>query len=85
MLSNLVIFIIIIIILFILSYIYTTLSYNSIYSNTYLETFEGIDKTKLWGSVFLDNLPIQITSLTNPPILYDSKRIELIKYNDVIL
>ena len=46
---------------------------------------EPIDRTILYGSIFLDNLDKQIKSLTDPPILYDTKRIELIRYSDVLL
>ena len=51
----------------------------------FLTDTKPIEKTKLWGSLFSDNLPLQIITLTDPPILYDNKRIELIKYSDVLL
>ena len=44
-----------------------------------------IDKTLLYGSLFLDNLDTQIQNLTNPPIMYEQKRIDIIKYNDILL
>jgi len=43
------------------------------------------DRTKLYGSLFLDNLNKQIKNLTDPAIKYDNKRIEIIKYDDVLL
>jgi len=51
------------------------------------ESFEDepIDRTKLYGTLFLDKLDEVIKSLTDPPILYDTKRIELVRYNDVLL
>lgn len=44
-----------------------------------------IDKTLLYGSLFLDNLDTQIQNLTNPPIIYEQKRIDIIKYSDILL
>ena len=43
------------------------------------------NRTLLYGSLFLDNLNEQIQRLTNPPILYDNKRIESVKYSDIVL
>ena len=43
------------------------------------------DGTKLYGSLFLDNLNDVIVNMTDPPINYDTKRIELNKYSDVLL
>jgi hypothetical protein len=43
------------------------------------------DGTKLYGSLFLDNLNEVIINMTDPPINYDLKRVELIKYSDVLL
>ena len=43
------------------------------------------ENTKLYGSLFLDNLNEQIIKLTNPPIEYYKKRIELNNYSDIIL
>ena len=40
------------------------------------------DGTKLYGSLFLDNLNEVIINMTDPPINYNSKRVELIKYRD---
>ena len=70
------------IILLVLKYKYNKYS-NSINYN--METFEPIDRTRLYGSVFLDNLNEQIIRLTDPPIAYDNKRIDIIKYSDVLL
>lgn len=46
---------------------------------------EPLDRTILYGSIFLDNLDTQIQNLTNPPIMYDTKRIEIIRYSDLLL
>jgi len=70
------------IILLVLKYKYNKYS-NSINYN--METFEPIDRTILYGSLFLDNLNEQIIRLTDPPIAYDNKRIDIIKYSDVLL
>lgn len=43
------------------------------------------DRTKLYGSLFLDNLDKQIKNLTDPKINYNTKRIDIIKYNDILL
>ena len=42
------------------------------------------DRTLLYGSLFLDNLDKQIKNMTDPRIEYDDKRIDIIKYNDVL-
>jgi hypothetical protein len=46
---------------------------------------EPVDRTKLYGSLFLDKLPQVIKNMTDPSIKYDTKRIEIIRYNDVLL
>ena len=43
-----------------------------------------IDRTKLYGSLFLDNLDEIKKNMTNPDIKYDTKRLELFKYYDVL-
>ena len=43
------------------------------------------DRTLLYGSLFLDKLNSQIKELTDPDIKYDSKRIDIIKYSDMLL
>lgn len=43
------------------------------------------DRTLLYGSLFLDNLDKQIKNMTDPKIQYDNKRIDIIKYSDVLL
>ena len=40
------------------------------------------DGTKLYGSLFLDNLNDVVINMTDPPINYNSKRIDIIKYSD---
>ena len=46
----------------------------------------GIEKnrTLLYGSLFLDKLDEQVKNLTDPKIMYNSKRIDIIKYSDVL-
>lgn len=43
------------------------------------------DRTKLYGSLFLDDLNTQIKRLTDPRIEYDSKRLEINRYHDILL
>lgn len=43
------------------------------------------DRTQLYGSLFLDGLDEQIKRMTDPRIQYDTKRIDIIKYADVLL
>lgn len=75
--------------------------YMSLYLNIHFESFGdsspvgGInlfddpryekDRTLLYGSLFLDNLNKQIKDMTDPKIQYDTKRIDIIKYSDVLL
>lgn len=82
----------IIIVIIIIIVLLCMLLYNSGYNYNYnsiikQESFEDepIDRTKLYGSLFLDKLDEIVKSLTNPSILYDTKRIELVRYNDVLL
>jgi hypothetical protein len=46
----------------------------------------GIEKnrTKLYGSLFLDKLNEHVKNLTDPKIMYNSKQINIIKYSDVL-
>lgn len=81
---NLLIFIIIFIIIILAILNYRLLNkYDSFESPTI--TKKSFERTKLYGSIFLDNLNEVITNMTNPPIIYDNKNIQLIRYNDVIL
>lgn len=43
------------------------------------------NRTLLYGSLFLDNLNEQIKNMTDPSILYDNKRIDIVKYSDILL
>ena len=43
------------------------------------------NRTLLYGSLFLDKLNDQIKGMTDPAIRYDTKRIDIIKYADVLL
>jgi len=42
------------------------------------------DGTQLYGSLFLDNLNNVVTNMTDPPIIYDTKRFELFRYSDIL-
>lgn len=63
--------------------------------NRYFDGFDGtgengiisekMDRTKLYGSLFLDGLDKVIKNMTDPTIGYDVKRIEVLRYSDVLL
>ena len=63
-----------------------TFIYNDENSGVGIFDKTGIEKnrTLLYGSIFLDKLNDQIKNLTDPKIMYDSKRIDIIKYSDVL-
>ena len=42
------------------------------------------NRTKLYGSLFLDNLDKVIQNMTDPEIKYNTKRIELLRYQDIL-
>lgn len=58
--------------------------YENVTANPETTKLEPIDRTRLYGSIFLDNLDTQITNLTDPPIKYDTKRMQLFRYDDVL-
>ncbi len=43
------------------------------------------NRTLLYGSLFLDKLNEQIKELTDPKIQYNEKRINIIKYSDILI
>ena len=59
---------------------------NNYFNNDYFENPKTpSDKTKLYISLFLNNLNEVVAKLTNPDIKYESKRIDLNKYSDTLL
>jgi len=80
------IIVIIFIILFILYY-FKLYNYDSFLISNLQDNpeFDSLERTKLYGSLFLDNLNSVITNMTDPPIKYDTKRIDIIKYNDILV
>lgn len=80
------IIIIIFIILFILYY-FKLYNYDSFLISNLQDNpeFDSLERTKLYGSLFLDNLDSVIINMTDPSIKYDTKRIDIIKYNDILL
>jgi hypothetical protein len=74
------------IILIILLYnTYNTKKYDS-FDPTVPNSFQNsLERTQLYGSLFLDDLDKVIKNMTDPEIKYDKKRIELIKYSDILL
>ena len=76
----------------IIIFVLITIPYLAIYKFNNRDTFyspqtkkPNIDGTQLYGSLFLDNLNGVITNMTDPPIMYDTKTIELNKYSDLLL
>jgi hypothetical protein len=82
-------FLIICIFIIIIIYNIKLINYDSFLLSNTTETtstqYIKNDGTKLYGSLFLDNLNDVIVNMTDPPINYDTKRIELNKYSDVLL
>jgi hypothetical protein len=70
--------------IFALLMIVTIVLYWFLTQDTKPESFQPMDKTKLYGSIFLDNLDTVIKNLTNPDIEYDTKRMQLFRYYDVL-
>lgn len=48
-------------------------------------TNQSFERTILYGSLLLDKINEVIINMTDPPINYDTKRIEINKYSDVLL
>ena len=71
----------ILILIIIILYTYTYDSFLT-QDNSKQQNFE---RTQLYGSLFLEKLDEVIKNMTDPPINYDTKRIELNKYSDVLL
>jgi hypothetical protein len=84
----LIVFIIFIILTFIIKY-NTREKFNNNPSTTQPDKNDKnntpIDRTKLYGSLFLDNLDEVIKNMSNPDIKYETKRIELNNYSDILL
>ena len=79
-----IIFLLIVIILYNMKVFNNSNSDSFLTSNKPTTAF-NTDGTQLYGSLFLDNLNDVIINMTDPPIKYDTKRIELIRYSDVLL
>ena len=58
---------------------------NRIVDGIDMDTVYEKNRTLLYGSLFLDKLNEQIKEMTDPKIQYDDKRIDIIKYSDVLL
>jgi hypothetical protein len=64
---------------------------NKLFNNTYVtwDSFENekkpIERTQLYVSLLLDNLDGVVKNLSDPDIKYESKRIELNQYSDILL
>ena len=88
---TLIVFIIFIILSFIIKYNNHERFYNETsttnpeLNNNNNNNNKPIDRTKLYGTLFLDKLDEVIKNMTNPDIKYESSRIELNKYSDILL
>jgi len=58
---------------------------NRIVDGIDMDTVYEKNRTLLYGSLFLDKLNEQIKEMTDPRIQYDEKRIDIVKYSDVLL
>jgi hypothetical protein len=59
---------------------------NKLLTIDYFEnTNKPIERTKLYVSLLLDNLDSVVKNLSDPDIQYESKRIELNQYSDILL
>lgn len=58
---------------------------NRIVDGIDMNTVFEKNRTLLYGSLFLDKLNEQIKEMTDPRIQYDNKRIDIVKYSDVLL
>jgi hypothetical protein len=52
--------------------------------NTSTTKAQAIDRTKIYGSLFLENLDKTIKNLSNPDIQYEENRIQLNNYSDIL-
>lgn len=82
-----IILIVSVIILDVLGNGYNKVKIKSNFADIAIPTTEIYEKnrTLLYGSLFLDKLNEQIKELTDPKIQYDEKRIDIIKYSDVLM
>ena len=61
-----------------------TSSTNTTLPNTSTTKAQPIDRTQLYGALFLENLDKTIKNLSNPDIQYEEKRIQLNNYSDIL-
>lgn len=57
---------------------------NTSFPTTSTTKVQPIDRTKIYGSLFLENLDKTIKNLSNPDILYEENRIQLNNYSDIL-
>jgi len=57
---------------------------NTSLPNTLITKAQPIDRTQLYGALFLENLDKTIKNLSNPDIQYEEKRIQLNNYIDIL-
>ena len=54
-------------------------------TNPSITKSQPIDRTKLYGALFLENIDKTIKNLSNPDIQYEDSRIQLNNYSDILL
>ena len=82
----LIILIILILLIFIIKYNNNEIFDNNPSTTKYvLNNNNPIDRTKLYGSLFLEKIDEVIHNMTDPDIQYEKKRIELNNYSDILL
>ena len=90
-LNNTIYIIIILFILIILIIVYNkvykfdTFIINPVTTNPNTTKPQPIDRTKLYGALFLENIEESIKNLSNPDIQYEANRIQLNNYSDILL
>jgi hypothetical protein len=84
---NIIFICLVISVLILIIYIINNKIFNKHYFNW--DSFENpnkpIERTQLYVSLLLDNLDEVVKNLSDPDIKYESKRIELNQYSDILL
>ena len=66
-------------------YKFDTFIINPVTTNPNTTKPQPIDRTKLYGALFLENIDKTIKNLSNPDIEYEESRRHLNNYSDILL
>ena len=66
-------------------YKFDTFIINQVTTNPNTTKPQPIDRTKLYGALFLENIDKTIKNLSNPDIEYEESRRHLNNYSDILL